>query len=32
MQSPGGRKIWKWLKSDDKVNVEEDGDRERATR
>ena len=32
MQSPGGRKIWKWLKADDKVNVEEDGDRERATR
>ena len=31
MQSPGGQKIWKWLRADEKVNVEEDGDRLRAT-
>jgi len=32
MQSPDGKKIWKWLKADKEVNVEDVGDREKATR
>ena len=32
MQSPGGQKIWARLAEDPEINVEEDGDRLRATR